>query len=101
MATPKKTNNTSKIPWYENATKRTVAAVSAFLTIAGLGYTSAVIVKNQQFKVERVELRQDYMEKAQAIRDQCREEKQATENKKIENLELVVKDLEKFINAKK
>lgn len=99
MATSKRTNNNST-KWYDNPIKKWVAIVSGFLFIAGIGYSFASIQKNLEFKMDKYELKQECNEKLQAEIEKCKVEKQQYENKRVESLEIVVKELEKKYNGK-
>lgn len=99
MATSKKTNNVTK-NWYEEPIKKWVAIISGTLFIAGIGYGFATIQKNIEFKMEKYELKQECNEKLQIEIEKCKTERQQYENKRVESLEIVVKELEKKYNGK-
>jgi polyhydroxyalkanoate synthesis regulator phasin len=86
--------------WYEDTVAKWVALISAFLLIAGVGYSFAVIQKTLEFKMEKYEMNQEFNRKLQDEINKCREEKQALENKRVDAIENVVSNLEKNYHGK-
>lgn len=96
MTLSKKVNN-KKEKWYEEPVKKWFAFISGFLFVAGIGYGFAIIQKSMESKMEKFEMKQECNEKLQELIEKCKQEKQEYENRRVENLETVVKDLEKKI----
>ncbi len=100
MANTKRTKQ-SVNNWYEEPIKKWFAIISGTLFISGLGYGFAVIQKDIEMKVElnKSNLECNLKLHEQSVR--CQEEKQNYENKRVEILEQVVKELDKSINKHK
>jgi hypothetical protein len=93
-----KKNITSE-KWYEEPIKKWSAIVTGFLFIAGLGYTFAAIQLNIEFRMEKYELNQEFNEKMRKQIDECKEEKQIKEDKRVETIEEAVKNIEIKLNG--
>lgn len=98
MTSSKKTGEIKK--WYDEPIKRTLAIITGFIFVASLGYGFAVIQKNLEFRMEKYELKQEFNEKLQQQIINCEAEKQNMENKRVEAIETIVKELQKNYNEK-
>jgi len=87
--------------WYDNPVKKGIAVISGFLLVSGLGYGFASVQKSLEFRMEKYEMNQAFNEKLQTQINNCREERLQLENKRVEGIEEVVKELQKNLNGKK
>jgi len=99
MAARKPTNPISQ-NWYEEPIKKWFAIISGFIAVASMGYGIATVKLNLEFRMEKFEMQQDFNEKLREQIDNCRTEKQNYENKRVEDIEEGIKNLEKKVNGK-
>ena len=89
--------NTNKIPWYESSVKKFFAIITGFITVAGMGYGFACWQKDIEFRMKEIRLNQDCNERLQLEMNKRKEEKQEFEDKRVENLQIVVLNMQKSI----
>ena len=97
----KSIKNSTTQKWYEEPVKKWFSIITGFITIAGIGYGLATIQLNLEFRMEKYEMRQEFNETLRKQIDECKTEKQNIDNKRVEEIESVVKQLEQKINGKK
>jgi hypothetical protein len=103
MVTTRKKNisTNSFIDFFNSPVKKVFAILTGFLFVAGLGYTVAIIQKNIEFKLDKIELAQECNERIQEKANACKAAEQENVNKKVEDIESVVKDLKKKMDEEK
>ncbi|PKO99308.1 MAG: hypothetical protein CVU03_02320 [Bacteroidetes bacterium HGW-Bacteroidetes-2] len=96
-------NNSTSVEqkWYEEPVKKWFAIIAGFIFIAGLGYSFARIQLNIEFRMERYEMKQEFNEHLQNQINSCKEEKQSLQNRRVENIEETIKNLESKLNEVK
>lgn len=99
--TAKKAKEQIPKKWYEEPVKKWFSIFMGFISIASIGYGFARIQMTLEFRMEKYEMKQDFNEKLRDQIDDCRTEKQNLENKRVNEIEEVVKNLEKKFNGKK
>ncbi|WP_412464423.1 hypothetical protein [Flavobacterium mekongense] len=97
----KSSKNSTKQKWYEEPVKKWFSIITGFITVAGIGYALATIQLNLEFRMEKYEMRQDFNETLRKQIDDCRTEKQNLVNKRVEEIESIVKQLQQNDNGKK
>lgn len=102
MATAQNRNKKRRtlLSTFDSPVKRGFAIVTGFIVVAGMGYSVATIQKNIEFKLEKIELNQECNEKIESKSNECRAAEQQLVNKKVDDLESVLKDLKKKLDAK-
>jgi hypothetical protein len=68
--------------WFQNPWKTTISALLTAVTFFGIGYGLATHNCDQDFKIQKMELKQDYNEKIQNIMNDC---KNVKEKENVEN----------------
>ncbi|QIH40283.1 hypothetical protein G7A72_16360 [Flavobacterium sp. Sr18] len=87
--------------WYEDPVKKWFSVFMGFLSVASIGYAFARIQMTLEFRMEKYEIRQDFNEKLRGQIDDCRTQKQELENTRVNEIEEVVKNLEKKFDGNK
>lgn len=85
--------NLPKVSWLENRIQFTAAIISIIVAVFVAGFYLAVYLRNVEHRLEKNEMKQEFNEKINMQIIKCQQEKQALENKRVENLEILVREL--------
>lgn len=99
--TAKKAKEEIPEKWYEEPIKKWFSIAMGFISVATIGYGFARIQMTLEFRMEKYEMKQDFNERLRDQIDICRTEKQNLENKRVDEIEELVKSLEKKFDGKK
>ena len=83
------------VEWLNNPWKTVIGAFISIVAIFTVGYTCAVHFCNQDFKIEKIEIKQDYGEKIQNAINACRDGKIDKYQEDIDEIKETVKNLKK------
>ncbi|MFN7791045.1 MAG: hypothetical protein ACK5NM_00700 [Cyclobacteriaceae bacterium] len=82
--------NKTKETW-----KATISVVTGVIVVFGVGYEFANYKSQFDFKVEKLELRQDYSERLQRQIDECKEKELKHYQLAGQDIEAIVRELKK------
>jgi len=103
MATPRQITQSSTsvtqnapnptIEWFNNPWKTTFTALGSIVFLIGVGYAIASHTDNADFKIQKIELKQEYSEKLQNAINDCRDGKIAKYQDEIKEIKETVNNL--------
>lgn len=103
MAEQKKdrVKNTESIDEFKrNPWGKTISVLGGVSLIFGVGFGIGQFSNKQDFKIEKMELKQECSERVQAAINECRQNQLQGYNQKIDDIRNVVNDLQKQQNEK-
>jgi hypothetical protein len=95
MASPRRSSQNSLSDWFDNPWKAVFSAFFTLATLFGIAYACASHFCSQDFKIEKMELKQEYNEKIQNAKDDCKDGKMEAYQKDINEIKETVKTLKK------
>lgn len=95
MASNRQPLTTPLHEWFNNPWKTAFSAVFTIVSLFGIGYGVATHFCNQDFKIEKIELKQEYGEKVQNAINDCREGKMEKYEGEIKEIKATVDNLKK------
>lgn len=96
----KKNNNKPKGEWYKKPWTKLIASILGISSIFGIGLAVGSYKENLDWKIEKIQLVQEYNEKLQKQMDDCMEGKLKEYQRSAQELERLANELKKRINEK-
>lgn len=96
----KKSNSRSNSEWYTKPWTKITASIIVIASIFGFGFAAGSFKESIDWKVEKMQLVQEYNEKIQKQIDDCRNAKIEEYKKSAEELKRLIEELKMRMNEK-
>jgi len=95
-----RSNNKTEVEWFKHPWTKLTASVIAVAAIFGIGFEVGSFKESLEWKVEKIQLVQEFNEKFQKQIEDCRNLKIEEYNQSSEELKRMIDELNKRLNEK-